>query len=102
MLNLLDINGAIITLDAMGTQRDIAAQIVDQGGDYILALKGNQGTLHQRVKAFFKAAEQTQWVGIEVCFSITSLAAEATLLAQAIRSDLDQSALIPSPHHFPG
>ena len=38
LLNLLDIQGAIITLDAMGTQRDIAAQIIDQGGDYILAL----------------------------------------------------------------
>ena len=35
LLNLLDIQGAIITLDAMGTQRDIAAQIIDQGGDYI-------------------------------------------------------------------
>jgi predicted transposase YbfD/YdcC len=48
----------IITLDAMGTQRAIAAQIIDQGGDYILALKGNQGSLHQGVKAFFETAEQ--------------------------------------------
>jgi predicted transposase YbfD/YdcC len=128
----------------MGTQRNIAAQIIDQGGDYILALKGNQGTLHNQVKAFFKAAQQSQWEGInvsysdsteaghhriehrqlwavpisqvpnltnpskwlglatvvmvkrerhlwnktttEVCFYITSLAADATLLAQAIRS----------------
>jgi predicted transposase YbfD/YdcC len=143
LLNLLDITGAIITLDAMGTQRAIAAQIIDQGGDYILALKGNQGSLHQGVKAFFEAAEQSQWVGIEfshsdcteaghhriehrqvwavplsqlptlpshskwqglstvvmvkrkrqlwnkttteVCFYITSLAADAALLARAIR-----------------
>ncbi|NEQ08579.1 MAG: ISAs1 family transposase [Moorea sp. SIO1G6] len=42
VLNLLDIQGAIITLDAMGTQRNIAAQILTVGGDYILALKGNQ------------------------------------------------------------
>ncbi len=56
LLNLLDIQGAIITLDAMGTQRDIAAQIIDQDGDYILALKGNQGKLHKGVEAFFKAA----------------------------------------------
>lgn len=43
LLNLLDIKGVIITLDAMGTQRDIAAQIVEQSGDYILTLKENQG-----------------------------------------------------------
>lgn len=144
LLNLLDIKGAIITLDAMGTQRSIAAQIIEQGGDYILALKGNQGTLHNQVKAFFTAAQHSQWEGIdvsynestevghhriehrqvwavpssqvpdlpnlskwrglttvvmvkrerrlwnkttiEVCFYITSLAADATLLAQSIRS----------------
>ena len=54
LLNLLELKGAIITLDAMGTQREIAAQIIDQGGDYILALKGNQGSLHRQVKAFFE------------------------------------------------
>ena len=144
LLNLLDIRGAIITLDAMGTQRDIASQIIDQGGDYILALKGNQGKLHKGVETFFKTAEKTQWEGIEyshseyreaghhrtehrqvwavpitqlcdlpnrakwqglttvvmvkrnrrlwnkttqeVCFYITSLAAESAFLAQAIHS----------------
>lgn len=69
LLNLLDIKGAIITLDAMGPQREIATQIVDQGGDYILALKGNQGTLHKQVKGFFQAAEQSQWAGIDVSYS---------------------------------
>ena len=54
LLNLLDIKSAIITLDAMGTQRDIAAQIIDQGGDYILVLKGNQGNLHKGVEAFLR------------------------------------------------
>ena len=65
LLNLLDIKGAIITLDAMGTQRNIATQIIDQGGDYILALKGNQGKLHKGIETFFKMAEKTQWEGIE-------------------------------------
>jgi predicted transposase YbfD/YdcC len=69
LLNLLDISGAIITLDAMGTQRAIAEQIIDQGGDYILALKGNQGSLHQGVKAFFETAEQNQWAGLELSHS---------------------------------
>ena len=49
LLRLVDIKGAIITIDAMGTQKAIAAQIVDQKADYLLALKGNQETLHNAV-----------------------------------------------------
>ncbi len=49
LLKLVDIRGAIITIDAMGTQKAIASDIIDRGGDYVLALKGNQGTLHQAV-----------------------------------------------------
>lgn len=49
LLRLVDIKGTIITIDAMGTQKAIAAQIVDSGADYVLALKGNQETLHQAV-----------------------------------------------------
>jgi predicted transposase YbfD/YdcC len=49
LLRLVDIGGAIITIDAMGTQRAIAEQIVEGGADYVLALKGNQETLHQAV-----------------------------------------------------
>ena len=49
VLRLVDIQGAIITIDAMGTQTAIAEQIVESDADYVLALKGNQGTLHQAV-----------------------------------------------------
>jgi len=49
LLKLVDIKGAIITIDAMGTQKAIAAQIIEGGADYVLALKGNQETLHQAV-----------------------------------------------------
>jgi predicted transposase YbfD/YdcC len=49
LLRLVDIKGAIITIDAMGTQKAIAEQIIDSKADYVLALKGNQGTLHQAV-----------------------------------------------------
>lgn len=49
LLRLVDIKGAIITIDAMGTQKAIAAQIIDGGADYVLALKGNQETLHEAV-----------------------------------------------------
>jgi len=49
LLRLVDIQGAIITIDAMGTQKAIAAQIIEGEADYVLALKGNQETLHQAV-----------------------------------------------------
>jgi predicted transposase YbfD/YdcC len=49
LLRLVDIKGAIITIDAMGAQKAIAAEIIDGGADYVLALKGNQETLHQAV-----------------------------------------------------
>ena len=45
----MDIKGAIITIDAMGTQKAIAEQIIEGEADYVLALKGNQETLHQAV-----------------------------------------------------
>jgi predicted transposase YbfD/YdcC len=49
LLRLVDIEGTIITIDALGTQKAIAEQIIDGGADYVLALKGNQETLHQAV-----------------------------------------------------
>jgi predicted transposase YbfD/YdcC len=49
LLRLVDIKGAIITIDAIGTQKAIAAEIIEGGADYVLALKGNQETLHQAV-----------------------------------------------------
>lgn len=49
LLKLVTLKGAVITIDAMGTQTAIAEQIVEGGADYVLALKGNQGTLHQAV-----------------------------------------------------
>jgi predicted transposase YbfD/YdcC len=56
LLNMLAIEGAIITIDAMGCQRDIAQQVIDKKADYVLALKGNQGSLREDVELF--AAEQ--------------------------------------------
>lgn len=53
LLDLLSLKGAIVTADALNCQRAIADQIVDQGGDYVLALKGNQPALHGDVSLFF-------------------------------------------------
>ena len=63
LLELLDLNGAVVTIDAMGCQTAIAAQIVEQGADYVLALKGNQPTLHALAQdAFVAAAEDPEAV----------------------------------------
>ena len=54
LLKLLYLKGAIVTLDAMGAQEATVAQIVDAQADYVIALKGNQGELHQTVKDSFQ------------------------------------------------
>ena len=53
LLELVDVRGAVVTIDAMGTQRAIAAKIIDEGGDYVLPLKGNQSQLQHAVTEFF-------------------------------------------------
>jgi predicted transposase YbfD/YdcC len=53
VLNAFDIEGATVTLDAMGCQTAIAAQITEKKGDYVFGLKGNQGDLHDAVEKFF-------------------------------------------------
>jgi predicted transposase YbfD/YdcC len=53
LLELLDVQGAVVTIDAGGCHKKIAAQIVEQGGDYLLQLKGNQGTLHDETVMLF-------------------------------------------------
>jgi predicted transposase YbfD/YdcC len=51
ILDLLEIKGSIVSIDAMGTQTAIARKIIENGGDYILAVKGNQGSLEEEVRA---------------------------------------------------
>jgi predicted transposase YbfD/YdcC len=65
LLEVLDLNGAVVSIDAMGCQTEIAAQIVAQQGDYVLALKGNQGDLHQDVEQLFDHAHSQNFRGIE-------------------------------------
>ena len=52
LLAMLSLKGTIVTADALNCQRAIAAQVVEQGGDYVLALKGDQGTLHDDVSLY--------------------------------------------------
>jgi predicted transposase YbfD/YdcC len=66
VLQLVDIKGAIVTIDAMGTQKAIAAEIIDGEGDYVLALKGNQGTLHQAVIDYIDEQAKNDFADVKV------------------------------------
>ena len=55
LLRVLELSGCIVTLDAMGCQKKIAKEIIEADADYVLALKGNQETVHQEVKSFLDA-----------------------------------------------
>jgi len=65
LLRLVDIQGAIITIDAMGTQKAIAAQIIEQQADYVLALKGNQETLHDAVIEYLDEQFENDFAGLD-------------------------------------
>ncbi len=65
LLKLLDITGCIITIDAMGTQTEIAKQIIDKGADYVLCLKANHPTLWNQVRVWFEQAQQNRFEEIE-------------------------------------
>jgi predicted transposase YbfD/YdcC len=56
LLALLDVEGATVTLDAIGCQREVAREVVERGGDYVLAVKQNQPALHAKVKALLDEA----------------------------------------------
>ena len=64
LLSLVDIKGAIITIEAMGTQTAIAEKIIEEKGDYILALKGNQGRMHDAVIDYVHEQTKTDFQGI--------------------------------------
>lgn len=65
LLDILEVKGCIVTLDAMGCQRAIAQKIRDKKADYILALKGNQSDLQEATKDFFETAFKKDWLSID-------------------------------------
>lgn len=67
LLRLLEIEGCIVTIDARGCQKEIVAQIVEQGADYCLSLKGNQGRLHEEVREYFQWARAINFKQLEFC-----------------------------------
>jgi len=64
LLAMLELRGCIVTTDAMGCQRAIAEQIIDQDGDYVLGLKGNQESLHDAVRDYFTTAQAAEFAAV--------------------------------------
>ncbi len=58
LLKVLALKGCVVTIDAMGCQKEIVKQIVEQEADYVISLKGNQGTLHKEVELFLQDAKE--------------------------------------------
>src|ERR1700730_11842819 len=72
LLRLVDFKGTIIPIDAMGTQKAIAEQIIDGQADYVLALKGNQETLHQEVINYIDDQSQNDFADVKVRRHLTA------------------------------
>lgn len=95
LLELLELKGCIVTIDAMGCQRAIAEQIIKKKADYVFALKGNQGTLHGDVKYFFETAFKDNFKGIAYDYYEETDAGHG-------RIEHRQSWVVtPSPKYFP-
>ena len=71
LLQMLDLQGCIVTIDAMGCQKDIAQGILDGGADYVLALKENQGRLYGDVRDLFEGAEEFGFEGVPHDYATT-------------------------------
>jgi predicted transposase YbfD/YdcC len=65
LLKILDLEGCVVTIDAMGCQKEIVKQIVEKGADYVIAVKENQGNLHWGVKEYLDWGEKTGFESIE-------------------------------------
>lgn len=68
LIKVLELSGCLVTIDAMGTQKNIAQLIIEKGADYCLALKGNQGNLHEDVEQLFEYCRAQKWHNIDHSF----------------------------------
>ena len=70
-LEMLELSGCIVTIDAMGCQKEIARGILERGADYLLAVKENQGRLFQDVQDLFEGAEEAGFDGVPHDYATT-------------------------------
>jgi len=94
LLGMLDLRGAVMTIDAMGAQKEIAKDIIAKEADYVLALKGNQGNLHAQVVEFFKDAGTERFESVNHTFHETHDEAHGRREVRRVSSSLDLSAIL--------
>lgn len=95
LLRLVDIKGAIITIDAMGTQKAIAEEIIDGGADYVLQLKGNQENLHKAVVAYVDEQLENDFAEVDARQHTTTNTGHG-------REERRTYIQMPVPKHLPG
>jgi predicted transposase YbfD/YdcC len=95
LLKLVNIQGAIITIDAMGTQKAIAAEVIEQKADYVLALKGNQEKLHDAVIEYIDRQFENDFAGLEARQHTTTETAHG-------REETRCYTHLPAPNDLPG
>jgi predicted transposase YbfD/YdcC len=104
LLELLNLKGCIVTIDAMGTQRAIAGQIIEQEADYILSLKGNQGHLHEDIIEIFSYAQERNFEGMtsDYCHTLNKGHGRIEIRECWTLSQLDSFAYIRHLEAWPG
>jgi predicted transposase YbfD/YdcC len=85
LLDGTDIQGAIVTIDAMGCQKKIAKQICDAGADYVLALKGNAGCIHDEIVGYFSEAKEAGYEYLEHTHHSKEDASHGRVVLRSIR-----------------
>jgi predicted transposase YbfD/YdcC len=95
LLKLVDIKGAIITIDAMGTQKALAEKIIDGEADYVLALKGNHETLHQAVIDYIDEQSENDFANVTARRLVTEETGHG-------RNETRSSIQMPVPQDLPG
>ena len=95
LLELLDLKGATVTIDAMGCQKDIAAKIISAGGGYVLALKSNHEKLHDAVDAAFTSA-------LEAEVRPPGMSRHVTTETNRGRQERREYTVLPAPPSLPG
>ena len=97
LISLLDLQGRIVTIDAMGAQRNICASILEQGGEFVISLKGNQGTLHRDVFEHFDDKKSLE----KCCFSEENDKGHGRI-EQRIAYSCDEIEWLKQEHRWPG
>lgn len=101
LLDLLTIKGATITIDAMGCQRTIAKKIKDKGADYVLALKGNQGTLREDIEIFF-IEQKAKGFADTIVSNHKTLEKSRGRIETRVTTAIGDIAWLQSRHNWPG